>query len=578
MFSLQAVDVSWSRDEVSAWAPHHAQTQRFLTWGPDAPLVGLWDVYSLALKQFADLEFLADSATGRRLTFAQVLTAARAVMRALVVEFKLKPLDRVVVVGRNSIEWIIVFIAASWAGMIAVPMNSWWTGAELAYGLADSQAAVVFADDERMARIDPLLSKLPGVHFVRMERELDALVQRHAASASHVPAGQPAGVKVDSACIIMYTSGTTGHPKGVVITHRSLMHVVNGYLAIGRLGEARAAAAGAPAEALRKCVLLGVPLFHATGLVSVLLTSFGSGRKIVLMRKWDVVAAMRAIETERVTAVTGVPTMVIELLDSPRRAEFDLSSLRNVGGGGAAFPSGVAGAIVKTFAKAAPAQGYGLTETSAVSTLISAADYLQRPTSCGRALPGVQIEIWPEEGGRGALPPGQAGRVMIRGANVMREYWRQPEATAKAITADGWFDSGDVGKLDAEGFLYITDRAKDMIIRGGENISCRAVEEAVYAKVPEVAECAVFGYPHPVLGEKVALAVMLKPGARRLSLADVRARCKDTLAAYELPTALAVFPSQLPRGATGKLLKKALRDMHKEAKLPSWTEHDAAKL
>ena len=361
-------------------------------------------------------------------------------------------------------------------------------------------------------------------------------------------------------------------PKGVVLTHRSLCHTLNFYAALSNSSSVKR-----EKSAHQKCVLLCVPLFHATGLVGVLFTSFWEGRKIVLMHKWHVDTALGTIQRERVSMVTGVPTMIIELLNSPRLKEFDTSSLRNVGGGGAAVPKGIAKQITTTFKKASPGQGYGLTETSAISTVISSSKYLAHPASCGQALPGVQIEIWPEDG-RGALPVNKEGRVMIRGPNIMREYWRQPEATANAITADGWFDSGDVGKLDAEGFLYITDRAKDMIIRGGENISCRAVEEAVYAKVPEVAECAVFGYPHPVLGEKVALAVMLKPGARRLSLADVRARCKDTLAAYELPTALAVFPSQLPRGATGKLLKKALRDMHKEAKLPSWTEHDAAKL
>jgi long-chain acyl-CoA synthetase len=563
---LRPAHVYWPPDELSAPSPHHERGQTYMVFGPEAPLTGLWDVYESALKHAPGVIAVVDETGKRRVSYSALLSSAAALQVAFRNEFNLKSGDRVVVVGRNSPEWIIVFVAATWMGLVCVPMNSWWTPSELEYGVLDSQAKVVFADDERVQRL-ARSSALSGVRVIGMEpskhsnvSDMDLILERFAGGSVAAIKQQP---HVDSAACIMYTSGTTGHPKGVVLTHRAMCHTLNFY--------ALASAASSRYEDVaQKVVLLSVPLFHATGLFAVLLSSFISGRRMVLMRKWQVDDALRLIDKEKVTQVTGVPTMLLELLNSPNLHKYDTSSLRAVGGGGAPMPAGLASSVTKTFKKSSPGQGYGLTETSAVSTMIGSTEYLAHPSSCGRALPGVEIEIWGENNHQ-VLATGKEGRVMIRGPNVMREYWRQREATAKAITKDGWFDSGDIGKFDAEGFLYITDRAKDMIIRGGENISCRAVEEAVYAKLGElVAECAVFGYPHPTLGEEVGLALQFKPKYRRVGLKEIREACEKVLAGYELPTGLAVFENQLPRGATGKLVKKAIKEMLKEGKLENW--------
>ena len=373
-------------------------------------------------------------------------------------------------------------------------MNSWWTTEELQYGLDNCAAKVVFCDDERYARIAPVLSSLKALQCCVLMRSADAkkvgqgTVQFEELLRSHE--GQPMPPMLagkDDNAMIMYTSGTTGHPKGVVLTHRGVTCALYGLAFSAALKRVKRGAAGRKVKgdaAQQKAkskkhmgqlgVLLNVPLFHATGLHGVFLTSFLIGRKIALMYKWDPQKALELIEKERITDFTGVPTMVMELMNSPDFKKRDVSSLRAIGGGGAPPPPSMLNQVRSTLPKARPVQGYGMTETNAVLTTTSDTEYVNRPTSCGRPVALVDVQIWSEDGK--VLPPGTPGRIMARGPNIMKEYWKNPKATAETITPEGWLDTGDIGKeslslepakpyisvcsgrLDEEGFLYIMDR------------------------------------------------------------------------------------------------------------------------
>ena len=569
-FELEPVLVSWPRSSVTAWTPYHERGQTFDCFTKHE-IKGMWDLYERALRQHGDREFLVHGE--RRLTFAQLLQLAERVAGFLVQQ-GCAPGDRVAFAGQNSVEWVAVLVASTAAGMVAVPMNSWWTGKEMVYGLNDSGAKVLFADAERLRRITPDKEQLKTCRTLVSLEEPDFARLVRGAPVHKLWNRATPPVAVDEAAVLMYTSGTTANPKGVVLTHRGVAHaIIVNDLANLMLGMMNPAAAAAP-----KSVLLTVPLFHVTGLHVVLLASFVMARKVVIMSKWNPEHALELVERERITTFTGVPTMVQQMLASPDLAKRDVSSLQAISAGGAPVPAGVAKKTSETFKTAAPGQGYGLTEINGVATVLSGPDYLARPTSYGSPIPGVQVAVW-AEGKDEPVPAGTPGRIMIRGVTLMREYWGQPQATAKAITKDGWFDSGDIGHLAEDGFLYISDRAKDIIIRGGENISCRAVEEAVYAAFPEISEVAAFGAPHEILGEHVALAVTMRAGAKAPSLEALRTKLTKTLAAYELPTALAVFPDLLPRGATGKTVKRDIRDMVKAGKFPPgvvWVDSSTA--
>ena len=564
-YSLSPIHVTWPRSSVTAWSPHHEGGQRYVGF-TKAPVQALWDLYARAARQFPELEFVVHA--DRRATYAQVFHEADRVA-AMLEARGVKPGDRVACLGKNSIEWVSVYVAATWAGFIAVPMNSWWTGKEIAYAVRDSGCVALFMDAERAKRVAALpKGEFPDTCRLVVSLERDAFAEtlaKHGAPVTRRLVDRPPPASVDEGAILMYTSGTTAHPKGVLLTHRGVAHCMTVYeLMTVRGASKRTGGAGVQAEP-QKVILLSVPLFHATGLHAVLMASAITGRKIVMMPdKWNPEVALELIERERVTAFTGVPTMVQSMLASPDLAKRDVSSLKALGSGGAPPPAGLAKAVSEKFKGASPGQGYGLTEVNALACTFTGQDYVKFPTACGRVVPGVEVQIWPEDKDDAPLPPDTPGRVMIRGPTVMREYWGQPQATAKAISKSGWFDSGDIGIIRGDGgagpaLVEITGRAKDMIIRGGENIACRAVEEAVFAAFPDVAECAAFGVPHAMLGEHVGLAIVMKRGTAAPTLDGIRAKLKSTLADFELPTGLVVFPDMLPRGATGKIVKKDIR-------------------
>jgi acyl-CoA synthetase (AMP-forming)/AMP-acid ligase II len=494
-----------------------------------------------------------------RYSYAEAHSQACAFGAALVEQFGVARGDRVAIVMRNNPQWLLAYMAITSIGAVVVPTNAWWTTEELDYGLRDSGSRVVIVDPERAERLAPIAGEL-GVAVIAVgdcaasgldTTDFAALLASFAGSA--MPEVE---VLPDDDASIMYTSGSTGHPKGAVSSHRSVLAALYSMLL---MGNATKLAAPPPvddsAPRYKPCALLTVPLFHATGSHSLFLLSLPIGRKIVIMHKWDAEEAMRLIEAERVTNFNGVPTMSAELQAAARDGRYDLSSLREIYSGGAARPPDQVKKIVGTFRRSSPGSGYGLTETNTLGAVNSGAFYIANPRSTGRVIPAVtDLRIVDQQGAE--LPAGEAGEVCIHSPANVRGYWNKPEATAEAFV-DGWFHSGDVGYLDDDGFLYIVDRIKEIIIRGGENISCIEVEAAIYQHAA-VEEAAVFGLPDERLGEIVGAAVVVREGAT-LTEAGLQSYLGDHLAAFKIPQHVWIRRETLPRIATGKIFKRQLK-------------------
>ena len=494
-----------------------------------------------------------------RLSFASVMSSVDALGAALIERYGIRPGDRVAIAMRNFPEWIMSFAGIVSAGAISVSLNSWWTQDELAYAIEDCGASVLIADDERLDRCAPTCERL-GVRMIGVRTSL-ARTGVDAWSDVVLP-GTPlplVEITPDMDATILYTSGTTGNPKGAVSSHRAITQALmafqmRGVIETVRQGpEAAAAAQAAAASSGKPSFILIVPLFHVTGCVPVMLSCFGGGLKLVIMYKWDPEKAMELIEREKITNFTGVPTQSWDMVNHPRFAEFDTSSLRDVGGGGAPAPASLVAKVAGSIKGGGPVLGYGMTETNAYGPGNRGADYLARPTSTGRWVPVMDIEIRDDD--RCAVPTGERGNIWFRGPMLIRGYWNKPEATADAIV-EGWLNSGDIGRLDVDGFLYIEDRAKDMILRAGENVYCAEIEAAIY-ELPGIHEAAVFGVPHDRLGEEVAVAVHLLPGAS-LDADAVRAHVGSKLASFKVPAHVYFITEPLPRNAAGKFLKREL--------------------
>ena len=490
-----------------------------------------------------------------RWSFAQVMAKADALGAALVERYGIRSGDRVAIAMRNYPEWVVAFAAITSVGAVSVSMNAWWTTDEMDYALRDSGSRVVIADRERLARIAPLLGRQDfRVVAVRSEGPLPAGAD---AWSEVVADGAPlpqVDVLPDMDATILYTSGTTGHPKGAVSTHRA---VLSALVAFACRAAINAALGVGPKQAQRwpTSFVLVVPLFHVTGCVPVMLSCFAAGYKLVMMYKWDAARALELIERERVTQFVGVPTQSWDLLECPDFPRRDTSSLVSVGGGGAPAPPELVRRVDRSFSTARPGIGYGMTETNAYGPGNSGDDYMRKPTSCGRVVPTVELRVTDPEGR--VLGPGEVGEIWFRGPHLIRGYWNKPEATEETIVG-GWLRSGDIGRIDEEGFVYVQDRAKDMVLRAGENVYCAEVEAALYEH-PDVYEAAVFGVPHERLGEEVAVALVAKPG-RAIDADALRRFLAERLAPFKIPTRFALHAEQLPRNPAGKILKRTLRD------------------
>ena len=517
----------------------------------------LRDLFGVA-RGYGDETFLVYE--DERWSFRDTMRRVDALGALLVEEYGVAPGDRVAIGMRNYPEWVVAFAAITSVGAISVSLNAWWTEDELAWALEDCGAKVLVADRERVERTQAAAAKLGiTVLGVRLGEGAPGGVDRW---EDVLPLGRPlptVEIAPDDDATILYTSGTTGRPKGAVSTHRAVVQALLGFAcraAVDRLRRPPDAGAEAAASTRASFILI-VPLFHVTGSVPVMLSCFASGLKLVIMYRWDPERALELIERERVTNFVGVPTQSWDLLQSPRFAEFDTSSLVSVGGGGAPAPPELVRRVSTSFAKASPNIGYGMTETNSYGPQNGGADYLSHPTSTGRATPILEIDVRDELGR--TLPVGERGEIWFKGPNLIRGYWNRPDATAETIVA-GWLRTGDIGRLDDEGFVYVEDRAKDMVLRGGENVYSAEVEAAIYEH-PAVHEAAVFGVPHERLGEEVAAVVVPRPGAT-VTVEELQEHVGRRLAPFKVPSRIAVWGADhpLPRNPAGKILKRDLRD------------------
>jgi len=494
-----------------------------------------------------------------RYTFAETWRQAARVARQLE-GLGVSAGDRVGIAARNYPEWIFAFMGITSLGAVAVAINAWWSGEELAYGIDDSGLTVLFADAERLQRVLPLAA---AKRLELIAIRADDVAQAHPNVVTwdrfigHASDAMPEHeVAPDSNATILYTSGSTAHPKGVLATHRSIVHALLGWECGAAIAVHLDPSLVEESPEFPPAMILTVPLFHVSGLNVQFLSSFRSGRKLVGMYKWDPEEALRLVEAERITSFNGVPTMSWEMVQSPNFHKYDTRSLKSMGGGGAAMAPEHSRQIAKELRSGVPGTGYGMTETNGLATSISGADLLGRGRSCGRPIPPmVDIKVVDPNGREVAR--GETGEIWIRGAMNFRGYWNKPDATRETLK-DGWVCSGDIGHMDDEDFVFITDRAKDMVIRGGENIGCQEVEAVIYDH-PAVSECAVFGVPDERLGEALAAVVMVKPN-QRLAPDDVRAHVAGHLARFKVPEHVWVRTEQLPRIASGKIYKRGLRD------------------
>ncbi len=511
-----------------------------------------------------------------RFTYGEIQAQVRSLAHLLRDTHGVGSGDRVAIAMRNYPEWVVSYWATVSIGAAVVGMNAWWTPVEMEYGLGDSRPKVLIADDERLGRAMSVLDAVRAggplhVIAVRSDRELPTDASRWAdvVSADRAPDDLPAAeIDPDDDACIFYTSGTTGFPKGAQLTHRgSVNNILNiafmntaatmaDSMAAAAAGEEAAPTATSPAAQMT--FMAPTPLFHVTACNCILHPATVIGGRLVLTYKWDAARALELIERERVNSFSGVPTMSRELLMHPDWARRDTSSLIGMGGGGAALQPDLVDKIAGAINGRAPLTGYGLTETHGIATASSARNFLAKPDSCGPIVPTLDVKLIDEMGNDLPASPTAVGVLCVRGAVVIKGYLNRPEATAEAIR-DGWFDTGDIARIDADGFVYIVDRAKDMVLRGGENIYCSEVEAVIYGH-PAVAEAAVFGVPDERLGEDVAAAIFLVPGAE-LDEAGLRAFLAERIARHKIPARVWFLDEPLPRNANGKFLKRELREL-----------------
>jgi long-chain acyl-CoA synthetase len=494
-------------------------------------------------------------ADGERLTFGALNAAADRAAGALIADFGIEKGDRIAIAMRNAPAWIVCYMAVVKAGGIAVLVNGWWQADELRHGLALTEPKLVLCDPPRAKRLEATGLDLPHL-VLPVERRLDEAMAPMLARGGTAALPE---IGPDDFATILFTSGSTGLAKGALSTHRAVTTGIYAYtislLALLGIMESEGRAPANPPR-----TLVNVPLFHVTGEVPVLLNSFVIGRGMVLMAKWDAGEALRLIEEEKVTYFVGVPTMSLELMQHPDRDSYDLSSLTDIAAGGAPRPIAHVERLQHSFRTAQPALGYGLTETNAAGCGNFWQNYADKPASTGRPhKPIVELAILGE--GDAHLPTGERGEIGIRAASNIHSYWRDPEATAAAFTADLYLKTGDIGYLDEDGYLFIVDRKKDIIIRGGENISCQEVEAALYACL-SVSEACVFGVPDERLGE-VPAAVVYSEDDRTLTAEALCAFLAGRISQFKLPVHVWIHDEPLPKLGTGKIDKVALRERYR---------------
>lgn len=470
--------------------------------------------------------------------------------------------DYVAIAMRNYPEWLQTYWATLSIGAIVVGMNAWWVGNEMVYALNDTRPKVLVTDAERYERLIPHLDEIGAMHMVGVRMTPAAGMTSWSEAIAHGGDLPDVAVGPDDDACIFYTSGTTGHPKGAQLTHRGCVSNIMSLAFAGALAASIGVKRGLvdpTAAPVTPASLVTTPLFHVTANNCVAHGATLTGGKLVHMYKWDAGEALKLIERERITAMTGVPVMAREVIAHPDFASTDTSSLASLGGGGAQLQPDLVGKIDQATPSARPNTGYGMTETCGIITSINGDYFVDKPESCGPAMPAYDVKCVDENGNE--VPKGQPGELWVKGGHVIRGYLNRPDATAESIT-DGWLHTGDMARIDEDGFLFIVDRKKDIIIRGGENISCQDVEAAIYAH-PAVLAASVFGLPDDRLGEIVGAVVYLKPGEKAEPEAIIDFT-RQHLAAFKVPARLWVSAEPLPRLGSEKIDKVSLRKTYRE--------------
>ena len=504
--------------------------------------------------QHRDTLFIVDG--DQRLTFGEIYEAAARVADGLATRHGMKKGDRVGIAARNSANWIAGYMGVLMGGGCASLLNGWWTGEELAFGIDLCECTIVLADRQRAER----LSGVPhGAKLVVFDHDGPPAVGLEPVWGEGDTATRMLEeLGPDDLATMLYTSGSTGSPKGAYSDHLGKVSAVMNYIAqtatIVQLFTEKG-----EMPTVQPSALVNVPLFHVTGEVPVFLQSFAMGRKLVLMPKWDATEALRLLEKEQITYFVGVPLMSYELATHPDRDKYDLSACKTFAGGGAPRPPEHVTKIKEAFSEGFPVLGYGLTETNGVGCGNMNENYLAKPGSTGTASkPLVDLAILDDAGK--PVPQGQVGEISMRSACNFLGYWRNEEATEAAFTADAYFRTGDLGYLDEDEYLFIVDRKKDIIIRGGENIACAEVEAEIYA-CPAVAEASVFGMPNDRLGE-VPVAVIYPHEDSDLTDEELRAFLEPRISAFKIPARFIFVNDPLPKLGTGKIDRVAIKAQH----------------
>ena len=491
-------------------------------------------------------------------TFSETMQEVDALGYTLVHHFGVKKGDRVGIAMRNYPEWIISFAAITSVGAISVSLNAWWTEEELDYAINDAGLTILIADSERVQRA-ARSCRTAGVALlgVRLDvlEPLELGVEHWRDVVVRGVDMPDVTIDEDTDATILYTSGTTGFPKGAVSTHGTICQSIMAFSSGGPIQSVRRNPE-VEVSSLTPCFILIVPLFHVTGCIPVMMSCFTVHLKLVMMYRWEPERALQLIERHQVTNFVGVPTQAWDLLENPNFGDYDTSSLVAIGGGGAPAPPTLVARVESSFKRGHPTLGYGMTETNAYGPGNYGEDYVTHPLSTGR-VPTIVMDVEIRDESLRALGPDESGEIWMKSPTLIRGYWEKPEATAETIV-DGWLRTGDLGRIDADGFLYIEDRLKDMILRAGENIYCAEVEAAIYEH-PAVYEAAVIGLPDERLGEVVAAVVMVRDG-ERLTYDELHAHLTSRLANFKIPTSVVFTHESLPRNAAGKFLK---RDMPK---------------
>ena len=511
----------------------------------------------LSTTAYAERDYLIYN--DERLTYGQTHQRIAALAQWLI-DSGVQPGDRVAIAMRNYPEWMQAYWAITAVGAAVVGMNAWWIGPEMLYALEDSTPKVIILDKERLDQLGEHRAQVSdmqmvGVRFAEPEQGVTPWEEIVAAEAT-LPI---LDIDTDSDACIFYTSGTTGRPKGAQLTHRGCVSNVWSLMfaaGLQRLLAIQKGLVNADDAPPIGCSLITTPLFHVTANNCAAQGATLGGGKLVHMYKWDAGQALQLIEREKISSVSGVPVMAREIISHPNFASTDTSSLMTLGGGGAQLQPDLVGKIDQKVATARPNTGYGMTETCGIITSISGDHFVDKPASCGPAMPVYETKIANPESGM-EMPAGEPGELWVRGAHVIRGYLNRKEATAETIV-DGWLRTGDMARKDDDGFLYIVDRIKDMVLRGGENIFCAEVESAIFNH-EDVAECTVFGVPDDRLGEEVGIAVFLKSDATA-NADTLREHCASQLAKFKVPRYFWFVEEALPRNASGKFLKRELRD------------------